>query len=64
MSDNEKKHTRKLPPHGDATQATQWKQDEELARKLPDDTQPAEERGERLAHGKTIAGGGHVDRGT
>jgi len=57
MSDR-KDNQRKLPGPDDPTQATKDKQQEELARKLPDETQPAEERGERLATGKQIATGG------
>ena len=49
---------KKLPSPDDPTQASKDKQQEELARKLPDETQPSEERGERLATGKQIAGGG------
>jgi hypothetical protein len=33
-------------------------QQRDLVRKLPDETHPAEERGERLATGKAIATGG------
>jgi hypothetical protein len=42
-------------PDEESTQATRDQQQEELARKLPTKTQPAEEWGERLSTGKHIA---------
>jgi hypothetical protein len=38
-------------------------QQEEHARQLPSETDAATERGERLSTGKTIARGGHPDKG-
>jgi hypothetical protein len=61
MADQEPKSTRKLPDRDDSTQTEHWKREEELARQVPSDTQPAEERGERLSTGKTIAHGGHPE---
>lgn len=55
----DEKYVRKTPhQEGQPTQASRDKEQEELARKLPAETTPSEERGERLATGKTIAQGG------
>jgi hypothetical protein len=53
------KYVRRTPHQADdATQASRMKEQEELARKLPANTEPAQEWGERLTTGKTIAQGG------
>jgi hypothetical protein len=57
--DKDEKYVRKTPhQEGQPTQASRDKEQEELARKLPAETKPAEEWGERHATGKTIAQGG------
>jgi hypothetical protein len=57
-----KRDRRKLPRPNEPTQASKDKMQEALARKLPNETQNAEEWGERLATGKQIATGGTMDQ--
>lgn len=51
------KHKRKAE-HGQKANRQKEAMEQELVRKLPEKTQPAEEWGERLATGKAIASGG------
>ena len=46
-------------PERKGDEANREATEEQLLEKLPDESQPGVERGERLTTGKTIASGGH-----
>jgi hypothetical protein len=58
MKDTRKENTRRKRPDKQPPRPRRRAEDERKPEQVPEETQPAEERGERIATGKAISRGG------